>query len=248
MVGMQVHFGYRMVSPEEKVRLVLRHFNTVARKYDFMNTVLSFGMHLLWKRRAVRMLGPQRGDRVLDLCGGTGDLSILAAKETGPSGRVILCDMNPAMMESGRRKLGRNAVEGPIELVRGDAELLGFRSGQFDAVMVGFGIRNLTHMEKGLEEIFRVLKPGGSFMCLEFSRPVTAWFRRLYDLYSFHIMPLAGKILAGSREAYTYLPESIRVFPGPEELKEILERVGFEGVKYRRFTDGIAVVHTGRRP
>lgn len=244
----KVCFGYRMVSPREKGLLVSQHFNTVARKYDFMNTVLSFGMHLLWKRWAVGMLAPKPGDRVLDVCGGTGDLSMIAARKMGPSGKVLICDINLAMMETGRRKLAGNRYHGRIELVQGDAELLPFRAEQFDAAMVGFGVRNLTDMEKGFEEMFWVLKPGGRFMCLEFSRPVTTWFRWLYDVYSFYVMPLAGKILAGSREAYTYLPESIRVFPGPEELKAILERFGFVDVRYRRFTNGIAVVHTGRKP
>ncbi len=248
MEGSKVHFGYRLVSRDEKGGLVRRHFDSIAAKYDFMNTVLSFGMHLLWKRWAVGMLGLGPQGRILDLCGGTGDLSMIAARRTGPGGKVLLCDINLAMMKTGRKKLARGSVPGRIELVQGNAELLPLRAEQFDAAMVGFGIRNLTEMEKGLAEMFRVLKPGGKLMCLEFSRPVTAWFRRLYDLYSFHIMPLAGKILAGSREAYTYLPESIRVFPGPEELKAILERIGFVEVLYRRFTNGIAVVHTGRKP
>ncbi len=241
----KVHFGYRLVSADEKGKLVLRHFDSIARKYDFMNTVLSFGLHLLWKRRAVEILGLRPGDRILDLCGGTGDLALLAVRQLGASGRVVLYDINRAMMEAGRRKVGRSVYGARIAFVQGDGEQISLKADQFDAAMVGFGVRNMTHMERGFEEMHRALRPGGKFLCLEFSRPVTPWFRRLYEIYSFHIMPAVGKLLAGSRQAYTYLPESIRLFPSPEELKALLERVGFGKVTYRRFTNGIAVAHVG---
>ncbi|MBI5966841.1 MAG: bifunctional demethylmenaquinone methyltransferase/2-methoxy-6-polyprenyl-1,4-benzoquinol methylase UbiE [Deltaproteobacteria bacterium] len=239
------YFGYRRIPAAEKVKWVVRHFNSIAREYDSMNTLLSFGLHHLWKRAAVKALGLRAGDRVIDVCGGTADLSILAAKAVGPEGWVILYDINRAMMEAGRPKVAKASLTGRVLYVLGDAEHISFAAGQFDAAIVGFGIRNLTRMEKGLEEMFRVLKPGGKLMCLEFSRPATALCRWLYDMYSFQIMPLAGRIFAGSRQAYTYLPESIRLFPLPQELAVILKRVGFGGVTYRNLTNGIAVVHLG---
>jgi len=239
------YFGYQRIPAAEKVRWVLRHFNSIARKYDSMNTLLSFGLHHLWKRTAVRALGLRAGDRVIDVCGGTADLSILAAKAVGPEGRVILYDINRLMMEAGKAKVAKTYLNGRILYVLGDAEQISFATGQFDAAIVGFGIRNLTRMEKGLEEMFRVLRPGGKLMCLEFSRPTATLCRWLYDIYSFYFMPVAGKIFAGSRQAYTYLPESIRLFPLPDELADILKRVGCDGVTYRNLTGGIAVVHLG---
>jgi demethylmenaquinone methyltransferase / 2-methoxy-6-polyprenyl-1,4-benzoquinol methylase len=239
------HFGFRKVPEQEKVQWVLRHFNTVADKYDFMNTLLSFGIHHQWKRTAIRMMGLKPGARVIDLCGGTGDLALLAAKAVGAAGRVVLYDINWKMMVTGRPKVLRSSAGDRIVYAQGDAERIAFPDNTFDAAMVGFGIRNLTHMHQGFEEMYRVLKPGGIMMCLEFSRPVTPWFRWLYDFYSFHIMPLVGKILGGSRQAYTYLPESIRLFPLQEELAATLERIGYTRVCYRNLTDGIAVVHLG---
>ncbi len=243
--GERVHFGYRLVSEEEKGRLVRRHFDSIARQYDFMNTVLSLGIHYLWKRAAIGMMGLRPGDRVLDLCGGTGDLAVLAARAVGPAGRVVVYDINRAMMEVGRPKLWRHGVHARVRLVQGNAEAISAMEGSFDGAMVGFGIRNVTRMEMGFGEMHRALKPGGKMACLEFSRPVTPWFRWLYDLYSFHVMPAVGKLLAGSRQAYTYLPESIRMFPDPDGLKAMLETVGFKEVRYRRLTNGIAVIHLG---
>lgn len=239
------HFGYRKVPTREKVKWVLRHFNSIADKYDAMNTLLSFGLHYLWKKEAMKALSLQAGDRVIDVCGGTADLSILAARAVGPEGRVILYDINRAMIEAGKPKVAGASLSARVDYVQGDAELISFQQSRFEAAMVGFGIRNLTQMEKGLAEMYRVLKPGGKMMCLEFSIPPSALFRRLYDLYSFQVMPFIGKIFTGSRQAYTYLPESIRLFPLPEELTGILKSIGFVRVTYRRLTNGIAVIHTG---
>lgn len=233
---------------EEKAKIVPRHFNSIASKYDLMNSLLSFGFHHYWKRKALRKLGLKTGDSIIDVCGGTADLSMLAAATIGPQGRVILYDINQAMMEAGKTKVIRASFAGRIRFIQGDAEQMALANGVFDAAMVGFGIRNLSKMEKGLEEMYRVLKPGGKLMCLEFSRPTASIFRWLYDFYSFHLMPRAGKILAGSREAYTYLSESIREFPLPEELAAILGKIGFSMVAYHRLTNGIAVVHTGVKP
>ncbi len=241
------HFGYLTIPEREKVEWVRRHFNSVARKYDSMNTLLSLGIHYQWKRMAVRMMNPRDGDLVLDVCGGTGDLSRMAAGRVSPSGDVVLYDINWEMMAAGRPKTSASPYSGRVCYVQGDAEKITFPDETFDAAMVGFGIRNLTHFEKGFAEMHRVLKPGGTLMCLEFSEPVTPWFRCLYDFYSFHVMPLVGKVLANCRPAYAYLPESIRLFPNPDELKSILEQIGFEDVRFRRLTDGIAVVHLGKK-
>ncbi|NIO06306.1 MAG: bifunctional demethylmenaquinone methyltransferase/2-methoxy-6-polyprenyl-1,4-benzoquinol methylase UbiE [Proteobacteria bacterium] len=243
--GKMVCFGYRRVAEAEKIKLVQRHFNTVARKYDLMNTILSFGLHHLWKRSAIRALGLNPGDRVIDVCGGTADLAILAARAVGTSGRVVLCDINRLMMDAGRSKVIGSPSSRQIIYVQADAEQLSVADESFDAAMVGFGIRNLTHMDRGFQEMRRVLKPGGKLMCLEFSLPTASWFRWLYDLYSFSIMPFLGKILVGSWQAYIYLPESIRMFPHAEELTAILQGIGFSRVTHRRLTNGIAVVHVG---
>ena len=241
------HFGYLLVPETDKERWVRRHFNTVAEKYDFMNTLLSLGTHHIWKRIAVRMMGLRPGDRVLDVCGGTADLALLAAKDVGHQGEIVVYDINHAMMLAGQPKVAGSPHGKNIRYIEGDAEHIAFEDNCFDGAMVGFAIRNLTHMERGCREMHRILKPGGVLMCLEFSEPITPWFRALYDFYSFYIMPNVGKILGGSRPAYTYLPESIRLFPGPDELKSLLEGIGFRNVRYRRLTDGIAVVHVGIR-
>ena len=242
------NFGFQKVPVAEKVKRVRNHFDTVAQKYDVLNTLLSFGIHYYWKRRAVKLLALKPGDRIIDVCGGTGDLSILATRKVGPAGRVVLYDMNRTMMSVGRGKSTNAAARKKILYVQGDAERISFCSDGFDVAMVGFGVRNLTHMEEGLREMYRVLKPGGRFMCLEFSKPTAPLFRQLYDFYSFHIMPLIGFLFTGSRQAYTYLPESIRLFPPPAEFSGKLEEIGFQRVTYLPLTNGIAVVHAGQKP
>jgi demethylmenaquinone methyltransferase/2-methoxy-6-polyprenyl-1,4-benzoquinol methylase len=236
-------FGYKRVSAAEKNDRVLRHFNSVARHYDFMNTLLSAGIHHFWKHAAVRLLELAPGNRVLDVCGGTGDLAILAAKYIESNGRVIVYDINRAMIVAGLDKVIHKEIEPRIRYVQGNAESIAFPDEQFDATMVGFGIRNVSDMEKGFAEMYRVLKPGGKMMCLEFSKPTSRMFRWLYDFYSFYIMPLLGELIAGSRAAYTHLPESIRTWPLPDELTEILKTIGFSRVSHRKLTNGIAVIH-----
>lgn len=239
----QFPFGSRRVSRQEKKDLVQEHFDTVAARYDLTNTVLSFGLQHVWKRKAVARLGLQPGERVLDACGGTADLGLLAAKSVAPQGRVILYDFNRAMLAIGRDKIERAGLGQTMSLIQGDAEQIAFQNHSFDAAMVGFGIRNLASMEAGLQELHRVLKSPGRLLILEFSQPTNPWFRTLYDLYSFTVMPLVGKIMVGSWEAYTYLPESIRLFAAPAELTEILMRIGFSRVTYQRLSNGIAVVY-----
>jgi demethylmenaquinone methyltransferase/2-methoxy-6-polyprenyl-1,4-benzoquinol methylase len=242
-----VHFGYRKVPEDEKVKWVIRHFNRVASRYDIMNTLLSFGIHHIWKRVAVRMLELKVGDRVIDVCGGTGDLSVLAAGAVGSGGQVVLYDINRKMMEMGRPRLDRSPLKETITYVQGNAELISFSDQSFDVALVGFGIRNLTHMEEGFKEIHRVLRPGGKLMCLEFSKPTAPLFRWLYDMYSFYIMPYLGWLIVGSKQAYTYLPESIRLFPSPMELSATLKNTGFSRVTHRKLTNGIAVIHLAEK-
>ncbi|CAB1063651.1 Methyltransferase type 11 [Olavius sp. associated proteobacterium Delta 1] len=236
-------FGFQRVPVEEKAARVLDHFNTIAKHYDFMNTLLSFGIHHIWKRLAVRMMELAPGSRVLDVCGGTGDLSILAAKNIGPEGRVTIYDINRAMMLAGLHKVAKKEIEPRIRYVQGDAESISFSDGDFDAAMVGFGIRNVTNMKKGFSEMHRVLRPGGKMMCLEFSKPTFTPFRWLYDIYSFYVMPFLGEMIAGSRTAYTHLPETIRMWPMPDELTQILKSIGFSDVSHRKLTNGVAVIH-----
>ena len=239
----KAYFGYERINTVDKTDRVLQHFNSVAQHYDFMNTLLSFGIHYAWKRTAVRMLKLAPGDRVLDVCGGTGDLAILAARAIGPTGQVAIYDINRAMIKAGFHKVVDTKIETRLWHVQGNAECISFPDGHFDAAMVGFGIRNVTHMKKGFEEMYRVLKPGGKLMCLEFSKPTWPVFRWLYDFYSFYIMPFLGELLVGSKKAYTHLPESIRMFPLPNELSKLLKNIGFSQITYRRLTNGIAVIH-----
>jgi demethylmenaquinone methyltransferase/2-methoxy-6-polyprenyl-1,4-benzoquinol methylase len=243
-----VPIGFRRIAAEEKAGWVRRQFDAVAPWYDRMNTLLSLGIHHRWKRMAMEWLSPRSGERILDLCGGTGDLAVAAVPRVAPNGRVVLCDINREMIRVGRATPRRMEIRSRIQYVEGDAERLPFPAGAFDGVVIGFGVRNLTRMEQGLTEILRVLRPGGRMVILEFSHPTAPLFRRLYDLYSFTFMPWLGSRLAGSAEAYTYLAESIRGFPGPEDLAGRLRNVGFASVGYHRLTRGVAALHRGERP
>jgi len=243
----EVSFGYRSVSAPEKRRLVSGQFDPIARRYDLVDALLSFGLHFYWKRWGIDQLALKEGERVLDVCGGTGDLALLAAACIAPHGQAFIYDFNRPMMHAGRAKVTRSRFAGSILFVEGDAESLSFPDAVFDGVTVGFGIRNLVHLDRGLSEMRRVLKPGGRLMILEFSLPVHRWLRRLYDFYSFKVMPRAAGIICGTAGPFRYLAESIRVFDAPERVAERLKNAGFSDVRFRRLTDGIAVVYLARR-
>ena len=235
-------FGFTPYPESEKINRVNRHFDSIANRYDLMNTLLSGGIHYLWKRIAVNALEIPPGAKVLDVCGGTGDMARMSASKSGKKGLSAVYDMNWKMMARGRKKKSGN-----VTFVQGDAEVISFHDETFDAVSIGFGIRNVTHMETALREIYRVLKKGGTFCCLEFSKPVNPFFRSFYDWYSFTVMPFLGQCITGSRQAYTAFPESIRSFPLPGELAGILRQTGFRKVRIRSLTNGIAVIHSGKK-
>jgi demethylmenaquinone methyltransferase/2-methoxy-6-polyprenyl-1,4-benzoquinol methylase len=239
-------FGPERMDPGRKPERVRRHFADVAERYDFMNTLLSLGMHRLWKRRAVALAGIRIGERVADLCGGTGDLARLACCAASGEGVFAVCDFTRPMLRVGREK-GGMANRG-VDWVQGDAEDLPFDEESLDAVLLGFGIRNLADPGAAAREVLRVLRPGGRFMCLEFSRPVNPVFRGLYDLYSFTAMPLLGRIFAGSGLAYLRLAQTIRMFPVAEELTRFFGENGFVDTEYHLFTSGVAAAHLARKP
>lgn len=244
----KVRFGYRTVSAGEKKRLVQDQFTPIAATYDRADAVLSLGLHFLWKRSTVRRLELRPGDRVLDVCGGTADLALRAARRLRPEGQAVVCDFNRPMMEAGRQKTVRAPDGAIVVFVQGDAESLPFPDASFDAVTVGFGLRNLVDLERGLGEIARVLKPGGRFAGLEFSLPRHRWQRSLYAFYSFRIMPPAARLISGTDAPYRYLAESIRVFAANEDLAGGLVQAGLNDVGVRPLSFGLTTIYTGRKP
>ena len=238
------HFGYRKVSRSEKAALVDEVFSSVAGRYDLMNDCMSLGVHRLWKRHAAWLCAVTPGQRVLDLAGGTGDMSLQLHARLGDDGEIVIADANAEMLETGRaRLLDRGVVRG-ISFVRCDAAMLPFEDDSFDRVVIAFGLRNMSDKQRALETVYRVLKPGGRFIVLEFSRPV-CWLKPLYDVWSFGVIPRLGQHLAGDRDSYRYLVESIRVHPGQEQLLEMMRAVGFERCRYFNLSHGIAAVHRG---
>ena len=238
-----VDFGYERVSADEKTRRVRGVFESVAGKYDLMNDLMSGGLHRLWKRYAVGVAAVREGARVLDLAGGTGDLARLFAKAAGATGRVVLTDINHAMLVEGRDKLIDSGM--PLPVVQCDAEALPFPDRSFDAVSIGFGLRNVTQKENALAEMRRVLVPGGVALVLEFSK-VAAPLAPAYDWYSFNVLPKLGRLVAGDEASYRYLAESIRMHPDQEALKAMMERAGFDSVEYHNLTAGVVALHVGR--
>ncbi|MCL4763259.1 MAG: bifunctional demethylmenaquinone methyltransferase/2-methoxy-6-polyprenyl-1,4-benzoquinol methylase UbiE, partial [Burkholderiales bacterium] len=239
----RTHFGFEQVDSADKARRVRGVFDSVASRYDLMNDLMSAGLHRWWKRYTVAIAGVRAGATVLDLAGGTGDLARLFAKVVGPAGRVVLSDINHAMLAEGRDKLLDRGLHLPV--VQCDAERLPFRDRSFDAVAIGFGLRNVTRKEAALAEMRRVLRPGGVALVLEFSR-VWAPLAPAYDWYSFNVLPRLGALVARDDGSYRYLAESIRVHPDQEALKALMEQAGFDRVEYHNLTAGVVAVDVGR--
>jgi demethylmenaquinone methyltransferase/2-methoxy-6-polyprenyl-1,4-benzoquinol methylase len=227
---------------------VQRMFTAIARVYDLNNTLLSFGLHHRWKKITASLIPPVDRGTALDVGAGTADLALLVAPRMGANGRVVASDLNHAMLVEGLKKIDRRGLARRITCLQANAERLGFADDTFDAVTTGFCMRNVGNLAQALEEIFRVLKPGGRFVCLEFSRPVRAWLRTLYDWYSFHLLPQIGTWVARDRTGvYDYLPASIRTFPDQETLKALLIKTGFRKVEYHNLTGGIVAIHVATK-
>lgn len=239
------HFGYREVPEGDKARLVGDVFRSVASKYDLMNDLMSLGVHRLWKRFALQVSDVRRGERVLDVAAGSGDLSAMWAERVGPNGQVVVSDINPAMLEVGRGRLMDRGITGNVEFVLANAEELPFPDNHFDLVTIGFGLRNVTHIDRALAAMARVLKPGGRLLVLEFSKPVLPLLDRVYDTYSFSVLPWLGRVVARDEASYRYLAESIRRFPNQDSLKGLMEQAGFGRVHYHNLSGGIVALHKG---
>jgi demethylmenaquinone methyltransferase/2-methoxy-6-polyprenyl-1,4-benzoquinol methylase len=241
----KVDFGFETVDRSEKAARVRGVFASVAGKYDLMNDLMSFGVHRLWKQFTLALTGLKPGDSALDVAGGTGDLSVGMLRQVGRSGRVILSDVNAAMLVRGRDRLLDRGLVGNVDCVVADAERLPFADGSFDCVTIGFGLRNVTDKAAALRSMHRVLKPGGQLLVLEFSRPTAAALNTVYDAYSFKVLPLLGKLVARDADSYRYLAESIRMHPDQETLLGMLEQAGFGAVRYHNLTGGIVALHRG---
>lgn len=238
------HFGYEEVDVKDKVRRVAGVFDSVAKNYDIMNDVMSMGVHRIWKKVALDTSGVRPGHRVLDLASGTGDLAARFSKMVGPQGKVVASDINPNMLKVGRERLTDRGIVGNIEYVQANAEALPFPDNYFNFASISFGLRNVTHKEEALASLYRVLKPGGRLMVLEFSKPMEA-LKPVYDAYSFKLLPLMGKLIANDEDSYRYLAESIRMHPDQETLKGMMETVGFECCEFMNMSGGIVALHKG---
>ncbi len=237
------HFGFRDVPVGDKQKLVGQVFTSVAHNYDLMNDLMSFGVHRLWKRHFVAISGVRRGDRVLDLAGGTGDIAALLQPVVGATGEVVVGDINAAMLDVGRDRLTDRGLVSGLRWAQLNAETLPFPDNSFDAVTMAFGLRNVTDKDKALAAIYRVLKPGGRLLVLEFSRVQNALFNKLYDFHSFKVLPRLGRLFAGDADSYQYLAESIRKHPDQATLKGMMERAGFGRVEVRNLTNGVVAIH-----
>lgn len=238
-------FGFRTVAREEKQAMVADVFHSVAAKYDVMNDLMSFGIHRVWKRFTIDCSGVRRGQRVLDLAGGTGDLAAKFSRMVGEQGQVVLTDINESMLKMGRDKLRDRGIVGNINYVQANAEALPFPDNYFDCITISFGLRNVTDKDKALRSMFRVLKPGGRLLVLEFSKPLLAPLSKAYDAYSFHVLPKIGELVVKDPDSYRYLAESIRMHPDQDTLKGMMQNAGFDNVSYFNLTGGIVALHRG---
>ncbi len=240
-------FGYERVSVQDKAGRVRQVFESVASRYDLMNDLMSLGAHRLWKRFTLGQTGLKPGQQALDVAGGSGDLALGMARQVGETGSVLLTDINPAMLEQGRRKLIDAGVAGNVQYALADAEQLPFESDRFHCITIGFGLRNVTRKQAALESMFRVLKPGGRLLVLEFSHPTAPGLKPLYDRYSFSVLPLLGKFVAKDEASYRYLAESIRMHPDQETLKGMMQSAGFQRCDYFNLSGGIVALHRGHK-
>ncbi len=240
-----VDFGFDTVSPHEKTKRVKEVFDKVSTRYDRMNDVMSLGIHRVWKRLALSYAQLRPGQSVLDCAAGTGDLTTLLCQKVGPSGMVVMSDINEAMLRCGRDRLIDEGYVSPLRICCVNTEHLAFASGTFDVITLAFGLRNMTDKSQALRECARVLKPGGRLLILEFSKPYSAWLQKVYDAYSFHVIPRLGEWVADDRASYQYLVESIRKHPAQNVLAQMMKDVGFERVKYHHMAGGIVALHLG---
>jgi demethylmenaquinone methyltransferase/2-methoxy-6-polyprenyl-1,4-benzoquinol methylase len=238
-------FGFKEVNKDEKVSMVADVFHSVAAKYDVMNDLMSMGVHRLWKRYTIDCSGVKAGQRVLDLAGGTGDLAAKFSRIVGPTGQVVLADINHSMLKVGKEKLTNMGIVGNIDYVQANAESLPFPDNHFDLITIAFGLRNVTDKSAALASMFRVLKPGGRLLVLEFSKPTSEALSKVYDAYSFHVLPRMGQLVANDSDSYRYLAESIRMHPDQETLEGMMQDVGFEQTSFHNLTGGIVALHRG---
>ena len=241
------HFGFRDVPVGDKKKLVGEVFSSVARQYDLMNDLMSLGIHRVWKRYFVGTSGVKRGDRVLDLAGGTGDIAALLHERVGETGSIVLGDINAQMLGVGRDRLTDRGLVRGLEYVQLNAEALPFPDRSFDLVTIAFGLRNVTDKQTALGEMHRVLKVGGRALVLEFSQVKPEWFRPVYDFHSFQVLPRLGRLFAGDADSYRYLAESIRKHPPQEELQAMMQAAGFDRCDHRNLSAGICAIHSGYR-
>ncbi|MEC8587762.1 MAG: class I SAM-dependent methyltransferase [Pseudomonadota bacterium] len=245
--GETTHFGYQKVPVNEKHERVAEVFKSVATRYDIMNDLMSLGTHRLIKRFTIELSGLRQGNRVLDLAGGTGDLSIRFSPIVGKEGHVVLADINAAMLKVGRDRIVDRGLQSNITVAQSDAECLPFADNCFDCVCIAYGLRNVTRKERALESILRVLKPGGRLLVLEFSKPQNRFISKAYDAFS-ELWPIAGKAIVGDSESYRYLVESIRVHPDQEALLAMLDEAGFVDTRFHNVLNGISAIHVGVKP